>query len=409
MSQVKRIGLFGFGNVGQGLYEILESPNAVKTEVVHICCKHPEKRRSLPMERFTFDRNDILSDDSLDLIVEAIDDAQAAYEIVKAALSKGMSVVTANKKMVAEHMEELIVLQKENRAALLYEASACSSIPILRTLEEYYDNDLLDSVYGIFNGSSNYILTKLFEKNLDYDWALKQAQDLGFAESNPSLDVQGFDALYKLCIIATHAFGVFPDPKQVVHAGIGYIAPEDIQYAREKEVKIKQVARVQRVGEREVALFVLPEFVPKTHPLYNIEEEINGVIVEAEFCGQQLMSGKGAGSHPTGFAMVSDISACGYDYKYEYKKHLQKLGLQITLDFTIPVYLRAFDPRNIDALKFERIEARFEGQGHHYVLGEISLKELQCQQKHLESADILLVHRPAAESAIEGTRSRSVL
>ena len=143
--------------------------------------------------------------------------------------------------MLAHHLDELIDLQEKTDTALLYDASACGSIPIIRNIEEYYDNDLLKSVTGILNGSSNYILSKIFNEGLDYKTALKQAQDLGFAESNPSLDVDGFDSLYKLIIIATHALGTFVKPNEVLNYGISNIKECDIQFAREKNFKIKLV------------------------------------------------------------------------------------------------------------------------------------------------------------------------
>ena len=214
MNKQHKIGLFGFGCVGQGLYDILEKTD-FKAEIVKICVKNKDKERSLPAHFFTYNSASILEDESISLVVELIDNADEAYEIVTTALKRGKNVVTANKKMVAEHLEELIQLQEEHGVSLLYEGAVCGCIPIIRTLEEYYDNELVFSVSGIFNGSSNYILTKVIQENLSYDVALKQAQELGFAESDPILDVGGFDPLYKLCIVALHAYGVIANPEEV--------------------------------------------------------------------------------------------------------------------------------------------------------------------------------------------------
>ena len=151
-------------------------------------------------------QDELLNDESINVIVELIDDADAAYYIVTEALKKGKAVVSANKKLIAEHLEELLALQEKYNVPFLYEASTCASIPVIRNLEEYYDNDLLHSVSGIVNGSTNFILSKIFNEGLEFVEALLQAQQLGFAESNPSLDVLGIDAVNKLTILLTHAY-----------------------------------------------------------------------------------------------------------------------------------------------------------------------------------------------------------
>ena len=193
MKKKLKLGLFGFGCVGQGLYHVLHETHGVKAEIKKICVKNRNKTRPIPDHFFIYDRNEILNDPDIDIIVELIDDSRAAYEIVKTALEHGKAVVTANKKMLAEHLEEIYLLQQKYGKPVLYEGAVCGSIPILRNLEEYYDNDLISSIEGIFNGSTNYILTKVFDEKKSYEDALKQAQDLGFAESDPSLDVKGYD------------------------------------------------------------------------------------------------------------------------------------------------------------------------------------------------------------------------
>src|SRR5687768_9438308 len=170
------IGLFGFGCVGTGLHEVFQKTPTLKANIKRICVKDRNKERTLPAHYFTFDRNDILNDPEITTVVELIDDADAAYEIVTTALRKGKAVVTANKKMIAEHFEELLHLQRKYNVPLLYEAACCASIPIIRNLEEYYDNDLLESIEGIVNGSTNYILTKTSDENLSYETALRDEQ-----------------------------------------------------------------------------------------------------------------------------------------------------------------------------------------------------------------------------------------
>src|SRR6185436_12888213 len=164
---------------------------------------------------FTTSKDEILSDPEIDVVVELIDDSKAAFDIVKEALSKGKAVVTANKKMIAENFQELYELQIKHDRPVLYEGSVCGSIPIIRNLEEYYDNDLISSIEGIFNGSTNFILTEIFDGRKSYSDALKKAQELGFAESNPDLDVKAFDPKFKLTIAIAHTFGVFVRPENI--------------------------------------------------------------------------------------------------------------------------------------------------------------------------------------------------
>ena len=250
--------------------------------------------------------------------------------------------------MLAEHFEELVNLQVKHGTSLLYEASSCGSIPILRTLEEYYDNELLKAVSGIFNGSSNYILTKMQNENLDYHTALQQAKDLGFAESNPKLDVEGYDAKYKLMIVAGHSHGVFTKPEDVLNLGIQNLSLADIDYAKRNNLKIRLIANTYKLDESRITLYVTPQFVTKDDPLYNVNYEYNAVTVEAAFSDKQLFIGKGAGGYPTGSAVLSDISANSYQYKYEYKKFHQEDKYRYSKDVLLEIYARG---KNNDALK----------------------------------------------------------
>ena len=283
-----RIGMFGYGCVGQGLHDVLNSSKGFKADIVRICVKDRNKKRRIPMSNFTFDKNDILNDPSINLVVELIDDADEAFSIVSTAMKSGKNVVTANKVMVANHFRELVDLQEKYKVSLLYEASAGASIPIIRNLEEYYDNELLYSLRGILNGTTNYVLTQMHNKGIDYDVALNEAREKGFAESDPTLDVEGWDAKYKLCIITGHAYGLFLDPKEVFHYGINTISKFDIQYAREKGLKIKLVPFVGKTNENTITSFVLPRFISSDKYLYNVDNEYNGVITEAAFADKQF-------------------------------------------------------------------------------------------------------------------------
>lgn len=380
MSKKLNIGLFGFGVVGQGLYDIIKTKD-LNIEIVKIAIKNPEKERSLPKGLFTTDRDEILNNPEINTVVELINDTEAAFEIVSRALSTGKNVVSASKKMIATYLDELIELQHKHGTSLLYEGAVCGSIPIIRNLEEYYDNELLHSISGIFNGSSNYILSKGYLENLDYDSALKQAQDLGFAETDPTMDVGGYDAKYKLIIAAAHAYGVVINPEEVLNIGIQNLSPNDLQYAREKKLKIKLVPVAKELDDKHVTLFVLPKFVNETEFLYNVEYEYNGVTVQAAFADQQFFFGKGAGGHPTGSAVLSDIAALRYDYQYEYKKAKGVNNLQFTNNVEVNIYLRYDDEALVEALEFEHIQERFYSGSYKFVIGKINLQKLIDNQQ----------------------------
>ena len=278
--------------------------------------------------------------------------------------------------MLANHLEELVALQSKHNVSLLYEASSCGSIPIIRNLEEYYDNELLYSVKGIFNGSSNYILTKIFQEGMSYDIALKQAQDLGFAESDPTLDVGGYDPKFKLVIIAAHSYGIYIHPDQVLNIGIQNLSDFDVRFAKEKGLKIKLIAAVRKVNDREITLSVLPQFVKPVEHLYNVENEYNGVEVQAAFSDRQYFIGKGAGGHPTGMAVLSDISALRYNYRYEYKRHLKQAQVSFTTNVDVEVYLRFSNHQLVDTLGFKSISERYYSDASNYVIGIISLQSI---------------------------------
>ena len=375
MSKKLTIGLFGFGVVGQGLYDIIRTKN-LNLEIVKIAIKNKDKERSLPAHLFTTDRDELLNNPEINTIVELINDTEAAFEIVSRALSTGKNVVSASKKMIALHLEELIALQHKHGTSLLYEGAVCGSIPIIRNLEEYYDNELLHSISGIFNGSSNYILSKGFLEGLDYGSALKQAQDLGFAETDPTMDVGGFDAKFKLIIAAAHAYGVVVKHPDVLNIGIQTLAATDLQYAREKNLKIKLVPVAKELDKGHVTLFVMPKLVNEKEFLYNVEYEYNGVIVQAAFADQQFFFGKGAGGHPTGSAVLSDIAALRYGYQYEYKKAKESKGLAFTNNIELNVYLRYEDDELVSALNFIHIHERYYSDGYKYVIGRVNLQSI---------------------------------
>lgn len=387
-----KIGLFGYGCVGQGLHDVLNSSKGFKADIVRICVKDKTKKRRISMDHFTFDKDEILNDPSINLVVELIDDADEAFNIVTTAMRKGKNVVSANKMMIATHFKELVDLQSKYKVSMLYEASAGASIPIIRNLEEYYDNELLYSLRGILNGTTNYILTKMHNEGLPYDEALREAQQKGFAESDPTLDVEGWDAKYKLCIITGHAYGLFLNPDEVFHFGINKISKFDIQYAKEKGFKIKLVPYVGKTSEKTITNFVLPRFISSDKYLYNVDNEYNGIITEAAFADKQFFSGKGAGGHATGSAVLSDISANSYGYRYEYKKFQQGTVSNYSRDHKLEVYLRYNDEKDRELFGFEEVSEYFSSRFNKYVIGVVNLKNLYAIREQLRDMDVFIVN-----------------
>ncbi len=350
------IGLFGFGTVGEGLYQVLRHTPTLKGEIKKVVIKHPEKKRNAPADLFTTAAESILANDEINVVVELIDDADAAYHIVKTALQKGKAAVSANKKMIAEHLPELLQLQRIHNVPFLYESAACASIPVIRNLEEYYDNDLLHGLQGIVNGSTNYILTKIATEGMAFPDALKQAQEAGFAESDPSLDVNGIDAVNKLAILLAHAYGIVSSPQAIVHTGIQHLQSQNAVVAREKGYVIKLIAQARKLQNGKVAAFVLPQFVPAGGLLASVSNEYNGVIIESSLAENQFFYGKGAGGVATASAVLSNLSALRYGYRYEYKKRYDQTPGELSDDFYLRVYMSFEGVAEIPCHQFEQVE-----------------------------------------------------
>lgn len=393
MSKIK-IGLFGLGTVGCGICRIMSKARNSHAEIVKVCVRDASKPRDikLPEGVLTENADDILENPEINMVVEVIDDPEAAYNIVTTALRKGLPAVSGNKVMIARHLPELIELQRQYGGALLYDASSCGSIPVIRNLEEYYDNDLLLEVKGILNGSSNYILSRVFDHGEDYDAALRKAQELGFAESDPSFDILGFDALFKLVIITVHALGVYVHPDRVFTYGISTINDFDIRYAKEKGMKIKLVAQVLKIDDEKFTLFVMPEFVSPPRYIYSVDDEYNGVVIRGECYDRQFMFGKGAGSLPTASAILSDVTARLHGYRYEYKKMSYPDLPEYTTDVDLRIYIRYNG--EMPKLPYKKIRERYESEDNSYIIGDISLQDLISNRSEFDRPDIFLCNVP---------------
>ncbi|UOQ72614.1 homoserine dehydrogenase [Hymenobacter cellulosilyticus] len=378
-----RIGLIGFGCVGQGLYDILQRQPGFGAEVRRIAVKNPTKSRTLPTNAFSFQAEELLHDPELDVLVEVIDDAAEAFRLVSTALRQGRQVVTANKAMVAQHLPELVALQHEFGGTLLYEAAVCGSIPVIRTLDSYFGQEPLRSVSGIFNGSSNYVLTRMGQDGSEYAVALAEAQGKGFAETDPTLDMAAFDPRSKAVILAAHAYGVFLQPEQVLNLGIENVSATDIAYAAVAGQKIKVVAGLYLLPDNQLSVLVTPQFVDRTSPLYTVDDEFNGVVIEAEFAGTQFLQGRGAGGHPTGSAVLADIAALRQQQRYTYPK-LTAAPLAYTTDLEIEIYLRTDDELILDQLGFTDITEEADEDG--YIVGYVPFDALLQHRDRLRKA-----------------------
>ncbi len=399
------IGLFGFGVVGEGLYKVMQQTPSLNASIKKVCIKNAGKKRNAPASLFTTDRSVLLNDPEINVIVEVINESGPAFEIVSTALKNGKAIVSASKKMIAEHLQEILDLQIKYDQPFLYESAACASIPVIRNLEEYYDNDLLHSMRAIVNGSTNFILTKMFEDKLDFKQALVLAQQMGFAEADPSLDVEGFDAVNKWTFLLTHAYGIVGKPGDIVFTGIQNIQAGDAAVAKEKNFQIKLVAQAKKLNNGKVAAFVLPQFVKSDDPLAFVKNEFNGVVIESGFADNQFFYGKGAGSFPTASAVLSDISALRYHYRYEYKKLYHHNPHQLSNDIYVKVYVSFDDWKFVPREKFEWIEEWHAESDRKYLVGVMPFAELKENSWWKENNTSLIL---APEPIIEDIEIRKL-
>ena len=307
-----KIALLGFGTVGSGVYNILKK-NASKLERVlpeKIEIKTALVREPELMEQsdvvFTNNINDIVSDPEIELVVEVMGGITTAYEYVRACLLAKKSVVTANKNLIAVHGVELTTLAKLEEVYLYYEASVGGGIPVLRPMVQHFETNDVESIVGIVNGTTNFILSSMEKEGLSYEAALKIAQEKGFAEADPTSDVEGHDAAYKLMILTRLAFGVNVTFDEVAKTGISGVTTSHMKMASENGFAIKLLAKALSDGEK-VSLEVAPTFVPATHLLAQVHYENNAISVKGNAVDEVLFYGKGAGSLPTATSVLADV------------------------------------------------------------------------------------------------------
>lgn len=311
---VRKIALLGMGTVGGGVYEIIERQKeempfkiGAALEVVKVLVRNKAKYEDrIPAEKLTDVWEDVIGDDSIDIVVEVMGGIEPARTYIKAALEKGKHVVTANKDLMAMHGHELLELAGEHHCDLLFEAAVAGGIPIIRPLKQCLAGNNITEIMGIINGTTNFILTKMKEDGMDFGEALQLATDLGYAEADPTADIEGYDAGRKLAIMASIAFHTSVTFDDVFTEGITKITAKDMRYAKEMGCSIKLLG-IAKNTETGIEVKVHPTMIPENHPLAAVNDSFNAVFVHGDAVDDAMFYGRGAGALPTGSAVVGDI------------------------------------------------------------------------------------------------------
>ncbi len=310
------VAVFGYGVVGSGVVEVIEknkqSVNLKAGQELNV--KYILDLRDFPGDPYeskvVHDVNVILDDPEIDIICETMGGVKPAYEYTKRALESGKSVCTSNKEVVAKHGPEFLQIARENNCNYRFEASVGGGIPIIRPLNDCLTAEKIESITGILNGTTNYILTKMERVGADFETVLKEAQDLGYAERNPEADVEGHDARRKIAILASLMMGKNVDAEQVFTEGITRITAADFEYAKAADMTIKLLANAKPVSEDKVLAMVTPCMVSKENPLAMVNDVFNGILVTGNMLGDAMFYGKGAGKLATASAVVADVIDC---------------------------------------------------------------------------------------------------
>lgn len=306
------IAVLGYGTVGSGVVEVINTNQMIidKKANEHIDIKYVLDLRDFPndsiQQKITHNFDDILNDSSIEVVVEVMGGLEPAYTFVKKALLSKKSVVTSNKELVAKYGYELIKVAQDNSVNFLYEASVGGGIPIIRPLNQALTADEIIEIEGILNGTTNFILTKMFEDGSEFEDVLKQAQENGYAERNPSADVEGYDAVRKIAILSSLAFGLHVDYEDIDTKGITNITKEDMTYVKYMDKQIKLIASSKKIGDNIFAR-VSPKIIGNQNPLSTVNDVFNAVVVKGNMVGTLMFYGKGAGKLPTASAVVADV------------------------------------------------------------------------------------------------------
>ena len=347
------IGLLGLGIIGTGVAEILLSKDDKLTEQIgiplilqKILVHDINKQRSIKLEphMLTNHVEDVINNPEVNIVIELIGGEHPALEYIKQAISNGKHVVTANKEVIAKHGYELLSLAREHNVDLRYEASVGGGIPLISPFQQDLAANDISAIYAILNGTTNYILTQMSREGLDFASALKRAQELGYAEANPTNDIEGNDAVYKLAILSGLAFHTNVNPGDIYREGISRLQAEDFRYAKEFGYAIKLLAIAKRSGEA-IELRVHPVFIPEDSQLAKVDDVYNAIQVEGNLTGELIFYGQGAGALPTSSAIMADVLAIARNI-YRVRDNASKVELEQKLrtkpmaDLNIHYYFR---------------------------------------------------------------------
>ncbi len=359
------IAVMGHGVVGSGVLEVLteHSESIARRAKEEIQVKYILDLRDFPdllyADRFTKDFDLILNDPEVKIVVEVMGGLHPAFEYVKACLQNGKSVVTSNKELVAAKGAELLSIAQKNNLNFLFEASVGGGIPIIRPISQCLAANEVSEIAGILNGTTNFILTKMIRDHMDFEEALKLAQQLGYAERDPSADVEGADACRKICILASLAFGTHVYPESVHTEGITKISLSDVGYARAWGGVIKLIGEVKMLENGKIHIAVAPMFVSRESQLANVDDVFNGILVRGDATGDVVFYGKGAGKLPTASAVVADVIDCVKHFKarkYLFWEDAKEGYVASFEELPQAVFLRVRGERDSDAA-FHQAEA----------------------------------------------------
>ena len=348
------VAVLGYGTVGQGVVNVLmTNAQAIEKKVGDaVEVKYVLDLRDFPgtpVENIvTHDFNDILNDESVDVVVETMGGLKPAYDFTKAALEAGKNVCTSNKELVAEHGVELCSIATEHSVNYMFEASCGGGIPIIRTLNNALMGEKIEMISGILNGTTNYIMTSMYEHGSDFDDCLKQAQELGYAELHPEADIEGHDAQRKIAILSSLAYGKHMDYKEVPTEGITKIDAVDMEYAHKMGMKIKLLA-TSKVTDQGIWAMVAPNLIGQDNILFAVDDVLNAVFVQGNCLGPSMFYGSGAGSLPTASAVVGDILDCAKNLHTTVKKDItaEPLPLLPVDDVENTFFVRVKDDQNV--------------------------------------------------------------
>lgn len=404
------IGLIGFGNVGKGVYDILSQNTTLLTQrigqpinIAKIAVRTPEKYKFIvPNHLLTTDVNGMISDPTISIIVEVMGGEQPAFDYICRALNHKKYVVTANKEVISTHKKTFFSLSKENGVDIYFEASVGGGIPIIRSLKVGLAANRIDQIAGILNGTTNYMLSQIETKQQSFDVILKAAQDAGFAEADPSMDIDGIDAAHKLVILAAVAFKADVQLSDIYYEGIRNITLQDIQYSTALGYKIKLIALAKRLNDDSVSLRVHPTLIHKNHLLANINNEFNAAYISGNAVGEVLLSGKGAGGSPTGSAVVSDIIDIAFDISQKMNRRnleteLNPVNIQPISDILSQFYIRlsvSDEPHMLEKITHELSECN------------INILTLSQPSSSAGFADIIIITHETQESNFEIAKKR---